>query len=307
MKNKESNNRIKFAYHLDGWNFENGDRELLGRVGNVVAPTEYAPHMARAIFCPVCFTNLIRVPKDRDRFSNERGPHFSHVVKYKNIKCDLRSKSGNGKRYDTYEEARKAVEDEELVIISGFLEGVPEPLINALGVYDETPVEDSSGPLTDVPLGRHVGEPYSLPSKISSIAGVCRKFNENLFRYYFFPSQKYAYRLLDLLNNVEDVKEQCDSPKLYYAVIKKTFIPAPNPKPHNIRMISLRCNREVKDFTLKETIEISTRKGIAENSNGRIVLVYGRVTESGIGLSFEKLKWGEYALLPHKYNSLLLD
>lgn len=306
MENKGTNNRIKYAYHLKGWKFEGGDTSILKRDGNAVVPSEYSTDMAGAIFCPICFTNLIRVPKDVDRFKNEREPHFSHMFKYKKVKCDLRSKAGHGKRYDTYEEARKAVEDENLVIVSGFLEDVPEPLNHPVGPYDETPVEDVNGPHTDVPLGRHVGEPYSLPSKISSIAGICRRFDENIYRYYHFPNQRYAYRLLDLLNSVEDVKDVCDVPKLYFGVINKTYIPAANPRPkEHLRMIDLKCNRSIKDFTLKATIEISTRKGITEESNGRIVLVYGKVVESGIGLSFEGLKWGEYALLPEKYENLL--
>ena len=35
--------------------------------------------------------------------------------------------------------------------------------------------------------------------------------------------------------------------------------------------------------------------------------VYGKVTESGLGLCFENLGWGELSLLPEKYNYLIED
>lgn len=33
--------------------------------------------------------------------------------------------------------------------------------------------------------------------------------------------------------------------------------------------------------------------------------VYGVVKKSGVGLCFNKLGWGEFAILPEKYNDLL--
>ncbi|VAW56386.1 hypothetical protein MNBD_GAMMA07-2730, partial [hydrothermal vent metagenome] len=50
----------------------------------------------------------------------------------------------------------------------------------------------------------------------------------------------------------------------------------------------------------------SQEKGINDDSKGRIVIIYGKVTVSGIGLCIENIGWGEFALLPEKYNHFLV-
>jgi hypothetical protein len=47
-------------------------------------------------------------------------------------------------------------------------------------------------------------------------------------------------------------------------------------------------------------------KGIAEQAVGRIVMFYGVITKNGSGLAVESLAWGEIALVPKKYNELLI-
>ena len=305
MAKEESNQRIKFSYRLSGWSFENGNKNLLRDQADKVLPSEYTSEMEGEIFCPGCYTNLIRVPKDKEHFSNGRDAYFAHMGKYQQVKCDLRAKRAEGKRYDSYEEAQKAIDDESLVIVSGFLQERPEAPNDPAGEYDETPVEDENGPQSEVPISRHNGESFVLPSKITTVAGICRGFDNNLYKYYHFPDKKHAVRLVDLLQNIKNVLDEDESPKLYYGEIKRSYCPAENPGPHNIRMTELISNAAIADFYLKATEEISQRKGINDNSPGRIVIMYGKVTESGIGLSIERLKWGEFALLPQQYNNLL--
>ena len=127
MAKFDPNKRLKYALYLEGWTFEQGDRSRLDRDGSIVMPLEYTKEMEGNIFCPACATNLTRVPKDpADHFSNSRKAHFRHQKKYKDVKCDLRVKRSDGKKYDSYEEARKAIDDENLVIVSGFLQITPE-------------------------------------------------------------------------------------------------------------------------------------------------------------------------------------
>ena len=300
----EANRRIKFAYHLAGWMFEGGDKTYLKREANSISPSEYTADMDGNIFCPVCFTNLNRVPKDKDHFSNGRDAYFSHLGKYSEVKCDLRSTRPEGKRYDTYEEAQKAIDDENLVIVSSFVREKPEIPKGPNGEYDETPVEDMEGPVTDVPIARHSGESFKLPSKIKTVLGICRKFDENLYKYYFFLGQSNPIRLVDLLHDIRNVEIEDEKPKLYYGIITRSFNAGPTPS--NTRMTELISNRGVKDFYLKVTDWISQEKGIHDDSDGRIVIVYGKVTVSGIGLCIEDVGWGEFALLPEKYNHLLI-
>lgn len=305
MANSESNRRIKYALHLDGWNFEGGDRAVLRKNSTKTIPSEYLSMMDENIFCPVCFTNLNRIPKDKDFFSNGRNAYFAHKKTYKHIRCDLRSTRPEGKQYETYEDAQQAIDDENLVIVSEFLKDKPIGFEGAGNEYDETPVEDAAGPLSDMPIGRHNGETFKLPSKISTVAGICRSFDENLYKYYCFPNQYSAVRLLDLLRPIVEVEDEDEIPRLYYGVIKNSFNAGQYPKPENIRMTELHCHSNIHDFFLKVTDRISQEKGINDNSKGRVVLMFGKVSWSGIGLCVKQLSWGEFALLPEKYDNLL--
>ncbi|RSC95523.1 hypothetical protein [Pandoraea apista] len=61
------------------------------------------------------------------------------------------------------------------------------------------------------------------------------------------------------------------------------------------------------DFNIKIQAAKQEEKGINDNSAGRIVLFWGKITESGIGLAVKGLGWGEFSLLPEKYNKLLFN
>jgi len=300
----KDNRRIKFAHYLEGWSYEHGDKGFLKRSATSITPSDYTETMDGHIYCPECFTNLNRVPKDKDHFSNGRDAYFCHLGKYSDVKCDLRSTRPEGKRYDTYEEAQKAIDDENLVIVSGFIREKPEIPVGPNGEYDETPVENLAGPVTDVPIGRHSGESFKLPSRIKTIMGICRNFDLNLYKYYFFPGQSYAVKLIDLLHDIRNIEEEDENPKLYFGIIKGSFNAGPTPR--NTRMTELESNIKVKDFYLKAVDWSSQEKGINDDSKGRIVIIYGKVTVSGIGLCIENIGWGEFALLPEKYNHFLV-
>lgn len=301
--------RIPFAYHLAGWSPKNGDRNFLKASANKIAPGEYDAQMDGSIFCPECFTNLNRIPKLKDIFSNQREPFFAHQQRWSQVKCDLRSNKPKGKRYDTWEEARKAVENKELVIVSGFIQDEPENLAPPPNTdYVETPVEDLEGPPAKAPLPRHVGKDLELPSSITSVLGICRNFDVHALKYYQLPNYSLPMRLIDLLKDLRTVTETNETPRLYYAIVRSSNTMGQG-HAENIRMTWLECHPAIADFCIKTSNRIATRKGIGEGvaSKGRIVLIYGKVTVSGIGLTFNQPAWGEYALLPSKYNQLLIS
>lgn len=72
-------------------------------------------------------------------------------------------------------------------------------------------------------------------------------------------------------------------------------------------MLEYRRNNECHDFCLKATDEDSQEHGIDNDSKGKIVLMYGKITVSGLGLCIEHLGWGEFAVLPQKYVHLLYE
>jgi hypothetical protein len=94
------------------------------------------------------------------------------------------------------------------------------------------------------------------------------------------------------------------SPKLYFGRITRSW----NAGNHstNIRMTRLECGSASGDFTVKLQDGFCRSKGIDDDSAGRIVMFYGVITKNGSGLAVENLAWGEIALLPAKYNELLM-
>jgi hypothetical protein len=261
--------------------------------------------MEGKLFCPGCTTSLTRTPKAKAVFSNGRRACFAHLPTYTDVKCDLRSKKPEGKRYNSEEEARRAIEHQELVVIHSFLDSPPDSSGLESGTYDQSQVEDQNGPDTEVPIARHHGQKFKVPTRVSTIAALCRNFDKNLYKYYVFPNSNAAVRLIDALTDIESVEQTNDTPRLYFGRILSTKNAGINPKPTNLRLTWFKHHRQVKDLCLKDVDATQLSKGINDDSRDRIVILWGKITESGIGLCINRPGWGEYALLPGKYNEFL--
>ncbi|THG87145.1 hypothetical protein E5198_00990 [Pseudomonas sp. A-1] len=259
--------------------------------------------MKGSIFCPECFANLFRSPEEKEFSSNGRVAYFAHsrVIK---TDCGLRTKRAEGKKYLTEEDAKRAILNEELVIVEGFIKERPISPNKTPAEYDASQVEEIDGPVANVPIGRHKGEAFKLPSKFKTIRGICNKFDENITRYFYMPNGQHAIQLQDLLKNIESVTEEDEVPRIYYGKIIRSANAGKTPQ--NIRMTKLQyTSQDYADFYFKLADEKQREKGIDDNSAGRVVVMYGKITKSGAGLCIEKVEWGEFALLPRKYECLL--
>lgn len=301
----DESNRIKFAYYLKAWQYEAGNKSYLRKNAVEIRPSEYLTEMKGHIFCPECCVNLSRSPEEKAHASNGRKAFFAHSKKHSS-ECSLRVKRSEGKKYDSETLAKQAIEDEELVIVKSFLkEKSALPIHDGATEYGNYQNEDIDGGLSQVPIGRHKGEEFLLTSRITTVRSLCRNFDKNLYRYFFLPNQKSAFLLQDLLINVASVKEVCDIPKLYYGKI--TVSDHRGKTPQNIRMTWFEYgpSYQPRDFCLKTTDADSQEHGINDKAAGKFVLMYGKVTDNGIGLCIEKPGWGEFAVLPDEYAYLL--
>ncbi|MCH2041303.1 MAG: hypothetical protein MK185_11770 [Saccharospirillaceae bacterium] len=308
MQNKQR--RIPYVYYLDSWNFEDGDAGYLKSEGVVVTPSEYDDdiHYGK-IFCPNCYTPIGRTPRKKQVTKDGRDPYFLHSRKYQSVECSLKSSKPEGKNYNSYEEVVKSIENEKLAIISEFLSAQPQITDNVDDEYKETIVEDIDGPNVDLPVGRHNGEKIAVPSKISTVKGICRNFDKNMVKYFYLPNSQYPHKLIDLLHDVRKVTSTDSEPKLYFGKVVRVVDHGNPPSSSNIRMTFFEYERRwgLPDFCLKTTIGEQDAHGISETSIGKYVLIYGAVTDNGSGLCFKELSWGEFAILPEKYNPLLDD
>ncbi len=297
--------RIKYALHHGHWTYGEDAPTRLQAEATMVLVSEYTSSMDGKLFCPVCFTHLTRAPKEKSLFSNGRKACFAHLPRFSDVECDLRSTKPEGKKYATEEEAREAIAREELVVVSAFQSDVPDSAGLNSGVYDQSRVEDSAGPESEVAIGRHRGDKFKVPTRIATVAAICRSFEINLYRYYLFPGSTTAVRLIDALMDISSVNQTESVPRLYFGRITSTRNAGINPKPTNTRMTWLKHHPDVKDFCLKDVDWIQRDRGINDQSTGRTVIIWGTVTESGIGLCINRPGWGGYALLPEKYDALL--
>lgn len=294
--------RIKFALRLRNWQV-GGDSAHLQQNAERVVAADYTDGMEGDIFCPGCFTSLTRTPKDKLYFSNGRRACFAHLPRFSDTPCDMRTPTPEGLRFPTEELAKEAVENGELVVVHSFMEAPPPNPDFKVGDYDQSQIEDANGPLTDLPLARHRGDHYRLPSNVSTVMNLCRRFDMNLARHYVLPGSNVARRLVDLLVDARTLTEPDACPKLYFAKITSSDNMGRTPK--NIRMTWLQHHRATRDLCLKDVDGNQATKGISDESKDRILLVWSPVVESGIGLAFDRPTWGSYALLPVKYEPLI--
>lgn len=105
--------------------------------------------------------------------------------------------------------------------------------------------------------------------------------------------------------DIASVTQPDDFPRLYFGSITSTNNAGINPKPTNTRMTWLQHHSDVKDLCLKDVDSIQRDKGIEDQAKGRTIIIWGKVTESGIGLCINRPGWGAYALLPEKYKAFL--
>ena len=296
--------RIKFAYYDPDWVVEGGDKELLKSRAQSVVAVDVSDEMDGHLFCPECCTNVTKSPKLRQRFKNNRKACFVHWPSYRGVQCGLRSRKPEGMRFDSEETAMQALDREELVLVHQFMRSQPVPPGDA-GEYQQTPVEDEQGPLSDVPISRHRGQTFRLPTRISSVQMLCRRFDRNLHRYYQLPGYSHPQPLYDLLHSVASIEGEENEERLYFGKIEDSYVPSGNPQPYHIRMTKLISGPQIRDFYLKQNNAEQESKGITREAIGRYVLFWARITQSGIGYCAEHLGWGEYASLPDIYTRIL--
>lgn len=302
----EESNRIRFALYLENWKYGVDDKMDLRSKALHVTTMEYTQNMKGSIFCPECCADLFRSPEDKEYNSAGRKAFYAHSRKH-TPDCSLRVKKAEGKKFDNEEQAKEAIENEQLVIVRGFINEKPlTPSINGPKQYQGKFIEDEDGELTEVPISRHNDGKFKLPSRITTIRGICQNFDKNLHRYYFLPNQGNARILQNLLVDVSTVTATCDDPKLYFGRITQSWNRGGKPSHIRLTKFEYKQNHLWNDFCLKAIDEYCQEHGIDDDSNGKIVLMYGKVTfNNHLGLCIERLGWGEFATLPDKYAHLL--
>lgn len=304
-----SGRRIAFAYHDPKWDRKLHSTQLLVRAA--VEPFDYEAIMKDHLICPQCYEPLIRVPTDPKLTVMADGKEalFRHLPSDDAPYCALRSGSAVGKKYNSEEDARKAEEDGEFIVISGFMQDRPEN--NPREEFDgeesplETHYESINGREVDLPISRHNGETFNLPSKITSVQSLCVNFRQNYYREIHIVNnagEVTKHLLCNSLKNINDITGETESPGFYFGEISSIE------KHMNHTTIWLKMNnpRSYSDFRLRVWNKVAEPRRIVKGTaEGRIVVFYAPIDSVGTGYWTEKLNWGEVALLPSQYKTFL--
>jgi hypothetical protein len=300
----EKQHRIAFAYHLEDWTFSKDSKERLHELGEKITPEEYRAEMKRSIFCPECSTPLSRAPEEGEVFTNSRTAHYRHRKLYKQYPCSLRSAKSAGLQYQSEEEVNQAIQNQNLVVVGGWAAEPPDIKdsedLNDLE-FRQTQIVDPDGPTTEMPLGRHTGRKIPVPTKISSVLAICRNFDKNIHRAFYFPDSQYALHLRSVLYDVTRLMEN-DLPSrgnLYFGKIVRIA----HLSFRNILYLEVENFGELKIYTYPR---FDDRKRIGEASIGRVLIFYGVISSKAEGIPRCMTEtWGQYSLLPVQYERFL--
>jgi hypothetical protein len=303
MENKQ--HRIIYALYSKLWKYGEGDKATLEKVSVEVTPEEFTEEMQRSIYCPLCTTPLSRTPALKNISSNNITAHFKHgssKMYEKSKKCDWRVNAPAGMNYKNEEEVNRAVENQELIIVSSWKSEPPSKFNDTEenGEFTKTAIEDENGPETLVPIGRHNGREYKLPSNVSTVMALCKDFPKNLKRGFYFPNSQYAMLLSDQLYSTLKVNEELTKKETLFfgKVVSFSRLSYRN-------VLTIKSGKyEFKVYTKPEFDE---RKPIDCTALGRYLLfsatLYWESQDSVVACKV--LKWGAYSLLPAKYDKYL--
>jgi hypothetical protein len=301
---EEINHRIAYALHMESkWQYGKDNRITLEEKGLDVTPEDFDNSMKGKIFCPVCSTPLSRSPDQTAITSNSRTAHFKHKPTYSKVPCRLKVNRKKGLSYNNEEEARKAIEDEALVVVSSWM--INPPTVDddtaGNGDFDHPAIEDVDGPETEVVIRRHKGKEFKLPSRVSSVSTVCKEFHKNIHRGYHFPGSKYPALLSDILFDTDRIdRDTNEKERLFFGKI----VGYGKLKYRNVIRIQ---NDKFGIYKIYTWPHLDERKHISSKSDGRYILFHSSLGWEGDTPKSFIDHWGQYSLLPEKYEKYLLN
>ncbi|QJW57845.1 hypothetical protein HL670_04767 [Serratia plymuthica] len=301
--------RIAYAYYDPDWVKGLHPLPMLKR--NTVEPLAYSEKMKGYLFCPSCYEHLTRVPADpgKEMTSNEVPAYYKHLKDDNAPECSLRCGAIQYKKYSSQEDAKKAVEDEELIVISGFLQSRPENNHRIDFGGDEIPLdshfERENGKEVSLPISRHNGESFRVPSQITSVQSLCANFIHNFYREIYIlgeDGRAKRYRFCDSIKDVNDIIEGCDEPHFFFGTIFRVE----KFSGHSNVWLRIKNDTPYRDFRIRITNDTAEGRGFIYDKNiGRITIFYSKFNDAGLGFITPELGWGEVALLPEKYDEFI--
>lgn len=268
-----------------------------------VEPEDFTEEMRDRIFCPRCATPLTRSPTIKNISSSSQVAHYKHRKKQlypESENCEWRVFTKPGLSFTNEQEAQKAIDNQDLIVVSGWREEPPSSDTdkNAQGDFSPGAVEDQKGPETSLPINRHTGENINVPSRITTVMALCKNFPLNLAKGFYFPNSQYPMLLSDQLYPLQHIGEELPKKEtLFFGKIKDYT------KLTHRDMIELTAG--IYTFRVYTYPRHNERKQLDATSIGRYLLFSATpYWENPNNIASVKIDhWGAFSLLPKKYDS----
>lgn len=197
--------KIPYVYFDAAWSTSGGPLSLPSQQAIAIRIEEYQGCHRRHIYCPKCGVPCYKSPQNSGHDRSAKLAHFAHRPGYQDIPCDLRTETGAGKRYEYEQVQRRAVESDEVVVISCWRDVADEAeLTGKEGVYRDV-VEDQSAPADGGTINRHVGERLSLPQRSGSLFSIAAHLDEYMTRNIQLPGSPRPEPLTDVLVPLHEI------------------------------------------------------------------------------------------------------
>jgi len=309
-------NKIKEAVHIINWNSGDSIADFNSRK-RVIPVLRFTVEMRNNIFCPVCRGRLKRTPLKGDTSGRGYAAYYAHVGQKNYIDCPLHTKTVNTGEYKKKQRQKNRLRS-EVVTIDAFRQSKPVTEPNLITTkYQKTETNEQ-----DIDSSEHMLNAQAISSSdissISSIESICKDFDKNLEQLYLLPNKFEPEILRDMLLDIREVKNVDNTPRLYFGIIEKTdfwiskkvrFLKLEYPHNSRTTMQNEPHRSDFPDMALLGHITADNPDRFTDPEvEGRIVIVYGKITTGdglGVGLGIPELKWGEWSLLPKKYEYLL--
>lgn len=159
---------------------------------------------------------------------------------------------------------QKAVEDEELIVISGFLESRPDNNPRIDSENESIPIdshfERKNGKEVSLPISRHNGESFKVPSQVTSVQSLCVNFDHNYYREIYLvdeDSRAKRYRLCDSLKEINDIEKGSTEPSFYFG----EFWKIQRFSGHSNVWLKIKQGAPFKDFRIRITNDTADGRG----------------------------------------------
>jgi len=242
----------------------------------VVWPDEYVDVLHyKKLFCPYCKVGLKRSPRKTNKTANGKDAFYSHYES--DIICRWHTQKNTGKKYLNEENTWHAIDNQNLTVLTKWSEVPDEESYGnrALPMYKGVNEDPYSDEITEKALGRYNGAVIPLPNRITSVRTIAINISSYKYKAIILPGGERAIEIQSLLRALDADEFEIDDESYLFFGRVKSFSDGDIKKGNNDFINIENKTQNTVVWVPKEISKL--RKFNEKNTQGRVVLVYGKL------------------------------